>query len=113
VGTQIVLVSPKIVNPEILGLILQTQIRKFLKFATPQIAIRNFLMIFRIGLPTYILDYEMPCLKTVTKVKSRPLIWMIAFKAYICQEKKYFYGFSEVLRPQKMIGSENNKSANR
>ncbi len=36
------LVSPQIVNPQILGLISQSQIRKFLKCASPQIANRKF-----------------------------------------------------------------------
>ncbi len=38
VGTQIIFVSPQNANPQILGLIPQSQIRKFLKCASPQIA---------------------------------------------------------------------------
>jgi hypothetical protein len=38
VGTQIIFVSPQIANPQILGLIPQLKIRKFLKCASPQIA---------------------------------------------------------------------------
>ncbi len=38
VGTQIIFFSPQIANPQILGLIPQLKIRKFLKCESPQIA---------------------------------------------------------------------------
>jgi hypothetical protein len=49
----------------------------------------------------------MPCLKTVPKAKSRPLILMRAFKTYICVEKNYvFADLRKFDVRQKYLGSQ-------
>jgi hypothetical protein len=73
-GHAIFFVSPQSANLQILGLIPQSQVRKFLRCASPHRKIRKFGMInpqiansrickekSSVSDPNWLLDYEMPC----------------------------------------------------
>jgi hypothetical protein len=92
-------VSPQIANPQILGLIPQSQICKFMRCAAPQIA--NTLIE---NLRKNILDYEMPCNCPPLRPSNKSSICYHEYLDVHEYEKQRKFRTSETPEPMRAFG---------